>query len=48
MNTLKPLVQKLELILNELDLTMAFCGYRDINDVDGRTLWQNVEKGSKS
>ena len=38
----------LELILNELDLTMAFCGYRDINDVDGRTLWQKVEKGSKS
>ena len=38
----------LELILNELDLTMAFCGYHDINDVDGRTLWQNVEKGSKS
>ena len=38
----------LELILNELDLTMAFCGYCDINDVDGRTLWQNVEKGSKS
>ena len=38
----------LELILIELDLTMAFCGYRDINDVDGRTLWQNVEKGSKS
>lgn len=38
----------LELILNELDLTMAFCGYRDINEVDGRTLWQNVEKGSKS
>ena len=38
----------LELILNELDLTMAFCGYRDINDVDGRTLWQNLEKGSKS
>ena len=38
----------LELILNELDLTMAFCGYRDINEVDSRTLWQNVEKGSKS
>ena len=38
----------LELILNELDLTMAFCGYRDINDVDGRTPWQKVEKGSKS
>ena len=38
----------LELISNELDLTMAFCGYRDINEVDSRTLWQNVEKGSKS
>ena len=38
----------LELILNELDLTMAFCGYRDINDVDVLTLWQNVEKRSKS
>ena len=38
----------LELILNELDLTMAFCGHRDINDVDSRTLWQKVEKGSKS
>ena len=38
----------LELILNELDLTMAFCGYRDIDEVDSRTLWQNVEKGSKS
>ena len=38
----------LGLISNELDLTMAFCGYRDINDVDSRTLWQNVEKGSKS
>lgn len=38
----------LELILNELDLTMAFCGYRDINEVDSRTLWQNVEKRSKS
>ena len=37
----------LELILNELDLTMAFCGYRDINEVDSRTLLQNVEKGSK-
>ncbi len=38
----------LELIFNELDLTMAFCGYRDINEVDSRTLWQNVEKRSKS
>ena len=38
----------LELILNELDLTMAFCGYRDINEVDSSTLWQNAEKRSKS
>ena len=29
----------LELLKNELDLTMAFCGYRDINEVDRRTLW---------
>jgi L-lactate dehydrogenase (cytochrome) len=28
----------LEIIRNELDLTMAFCGLRDINDVDGRIL----------
>ena len=38
----------LELMLNELDLTMAFCGYRDINEVDGRTLWQNAEKRPES
>ena len=38
----------LELISNELDLTMAFCGYRDINEVDGRTLWQNAEKRPES
>ena len=30
----------LELIHNELDLTMAFCGIRDIGDVDGRVIWQ--------
>ncbi len=29
----------LELIANELDLTMAFCGIRDVNDVDARVLW---------
>ena len=29
----------LELLRNELDLTMAFCGYRDINEVDHRTIW---------
>ena len=29
----------LELLKNELDLTMAFCGYRDINEVDHRTIW---------
>jgi len=29
----------LEIIRNELDLSMAFCGVRDINDVDTRILW---------
>ncbi len=29
----------LELIANELDLTMAFCGLRDIAEVDDRILW---------
>jgi L-lactate dehydrogenase (cytochrome) len=28
----------LEIIRNELDLTMAFCGLRDVNDVDQRIL----------
>jgi L-lactate dehydrogenase (cytochrome) len=28
----------LEIIRNELDLTMAFCGLRDVNDVDSRIL----------
>ncbi len=28
----------LEIIGNELDLTMAFCGLRDVRDVDGRIL----------
>jgi L-lactate dehydrogenase (cytochrome) len=30
----------LDLIANELDLTMAFCGLRDIADADGSVLWQ--------
>lgn len=28
----------LEIIRNELDLTMAFCGLRDVNDVDQHIL----------
>jgi L-lactate dehydrogenase (cytochrome) len=31
----------LELIANELDLTMAFCGITDLSDVDGRILWHD-------
>ena len=31
----------LQLIANELDLTMAFCGLRDINAVDGSILFRN-------
>ncbi|MEQ8483873.1 MAG: alpha-hydroxy acid oxidase [Pseudomonadales bacterium] len=30
----------LEIIARELDLTMAFCGLRDIREVDGRVLWK--------
>ena len=30
----------LDIIANELDLTMAFCGLRDIGDVDASVLWQ--------
>ena len=29
----------LEIIANELDLTMAFCGLTDITDVDRRVIW---------
>jgi len=29
----------LEIIRNELDLSMAFCGMRDIREVDARILW---------
>ncbi len=31
----------LQLIANELDLTMAFCGLRDVNAVDGSILWRD-------
>lgn len=30
----------LEIIARELDLTMAFCGLRDVRQVDGRVLWK--------
>jgi L-lactate dehydrogenase (cytochrome) len=30
----------LEIIARELDLTMAFCGLRDVRDVDARVLWK--------
>jgi len=33
----------LEIIANELDLTMAFCGLRDINDVDAGVLWSRTD-----
>jgi L-lactate dehydrogenase (cytochrome) len=33
----------LDLIANELDLTMAFCGLRDINDVDAGVLWSRKD-----
>ena len=32
----------LDLIANELDLTMAFCGLRDVRDVDERVIWREV------
>ena len=34
----------LNVISNELDLTMAFCGLKDINQVDNRIIWAPVEK----
>jgi L-lactate dehydrogenase (cytochrome) len=30
----------LNIIENELDLTMAFCGLKDINQVDERIIWK--------
>ncbi len=34
----------LELIANELDLTMAFCGHTDINAVDSSVIWKNSSR----
>ena len=31
----------LQIIYNELDLTMAFCGLDDINNVDHTVLWRS-------
>jgi len=33
----------LDIIARELDLTMAFCGLRDVRQVDARVLWQATE-----
>jgi L-lactate dehydrogenase (cytochrome) len=38
----------LEIIRNELDLSMAFCGVRDIRDVDARILWDGASGRSGS
>ena len=32
----------LEVLQRELDLTMAFCGLRDINDVSEKVIWNNL------
>ena len=34
----------LEVISNELDLTMAFCGLKDINQVDNRIIWTKQQE----
>lgn len=31
----------LEIIANELDLSMAFCGHRDINDINADVIWSS-------
>jgi L-lactate dehydrogenase (cytochrome) len=36
----KGVTRCLEIIANELELTMAFCGLKDVRDVDGRILWR--------
>jgi L-lactate dehydrogenase (cytochrome) len=37
----------LQIIAQELDLTMAFCGHTDINQVDSSLIWRkDLEKGS--
>lgn len=33
-------LRALEIIRNELDLSMAFCGRTDVNDIDERILWR--------
>ena len=33
----------LEIIAQELDLTMAFCGHTDINQVDSSVIWSRQE-----
>lgn len=33
--------KSLQIIANELDLTMAFCGLRDINEVTEKVIWNN-------
>jgi lactate 2-monooxygenase len=38
----------LELIANELDLTMAFCGITDVRDVDRSILWSGPDTGPLS
>jgi len=38
----------LEIIAQELDLTMAFCGHTDINQVDSSVLWTSVEHHSEA
>ena len=35
----------LEIIAQELDLTMAFCGHTDINQVDSSVIWRGESKG---
>lgn len=35
----------LEIIANELDLTMAFCGHTDINQVDSSAIWRGSGEG---
>ncbi len=36
----KGVTKSLQIIANELDLTMAFCGLRDINKVTSSVIWQ--------
>lgn len=38
----------LDIIANELDLTMAFCGLRDIREVDASVLWSPPHGDSRS